>query len=351
MTAPDDKLKLRLLAERIETLENMTSPAGEHGNSSHAPDFLPESGYSRGDIMVAPASGLLAPIAVGASRGYWRSDGTDPLWTATMPFNIGASSTLNIVSGLVAVTQTQHDLNAEGAPAPDDLIGATGGVAGDWLLLQLSAADEITIKYADGGAPAGSKFLLWGDQDVTLVKGTDRILFVKITFGFWLEVSRTIKAWPAHSDTSGRTADDHHTQSHGSADHSGKIGEAPWGPLRIPLTKALPAATNNASLDDDWVYKSPWTNEAVRISRWYIRFESNLAVEAKFELRKNGTVITGSEITVSAAARDAAIDSFTETTLADGDSLEVWQTAGNAEDIGGSAYVYGDQDVVGAVTY
>src|SRR3990172_7608729 len=93
---------------------------------------------------------------------------------------------------------------------------------------------------------------------------------------------------------------------HTSTNHSGKIGEVPWGPLRIVLKKALPAATNNASLDDDWVYKSPWTNEAVRINNWYIRFESNLAAQAIFELRKNGTVITGSSITVAASARDAA---------------------------------------------
>ena len=138
---------------------------------------------------------------------------------------------------------------------------------------------------------------------------------------------------------------------HTDAVHTGKVGEVPWGPLRMVLKKALPAATNNATLDDDWVYKSPWTNEVVRINNWYIRFESNLAANATFELRKNGTAITGSSITVNSGSRDAAIDAFTETTLADGDSLEVWQTAGNAEDIGGSAYIYGDQDVVAAVTY
>ena len=138
---------------------------------------------------------------------------------------------------------------------------------------------------------------------------------------------------------------------HTDAAHTGKIGEVPWGPLRLVLKKALPAATNNATLDDDWVYKGPWTNEAVRINNWYIRFESNLAANATFELRKNGTAITGSSITVNSGSRDAAVDAFTETTLADGDSLEAWQTAGNAENIGGSAYVYGDQDVVAAVAY
>lgn len=128
--------------------------------------------------------------------------------------------------------------------------------------------------------------------------------------------------------------------------------EAPVLGIRIPLKKALPAATNNATLDDDWVYKSPWTNEAVRISAWYIRFESNLAANATFELRKNGTAISGASITVNSSSRDAAIDTFTETILADGDSLEVWQTAGNAEDIGGSAFIYGDQDVpLGGVSY
>ena len=144
----------------------------------------------------------------------------------------------------------------------------------------------------------------------------------------------------------------HHTQSHGDADHSGKLGEVPlFPPLRIVLSKPLPAATNNATLDDDWVYKSPWTNEAVRISRWYIRFVSNLAANATFQLFKNGSQITGAEIAIASGNRDASVDAFTELTLADGDSLEVHQTVGNAEDIGGSAYVYGDQDVVTEVAY
>lgn len=139
-----------------------------------------------------------------------------------------------------------------------------------------------------------------------------------------------------------------HAQSHGVADHSSIIGERQVE-IIIPLSKALPGATNNATLDDDYLYKKPY-NVARRINKWYIRFESNLAAQATFELRKNGTAITGASITVSAAARDATVDAFTETTLAADDSLEVWQTAGNAEDIGGRAYVYGDEDVVAAVT-
>jgi len=127
--------------------------------------------------------------------------------------------------------------------------------------------------------------------------------------------------------------------------------EVPWGPLGLVLMKPLPGATNNATLDDDWVYNSPWTNEAVRINNWRIRFESNLAANATFELRKNGTAIAGSSITVTAGTRTAAIDAFTETTLAQDDSLEVWQTVGGAENIGGSARVYGDQDVLASVSY
>ena len=321
--AVDLEQRVARLAQRIESLED-AGGSSDHGNSAHTPNFLAEAGYDRGQLLVAAASGLLSPLDVGAARGYLRSDGLDPLYTTTMPVNIGPSATLTIASGLVTATRTQHDLSTEGGAPSDTLLGVLGGTPGDILLLQLTGADTVELKHLDFGTPAGARLLLWGDKNAELVVATDRIVFVNFSGG-WLEMHRTIKAWP-------------------------KL-EAPWGPQRITLSKPLPAATNNASLDDDWVYKSPWTNEAVRISRWYVRFESNLAAAATFELRKNGTLITGASITVALGARDAAVDSFTETTLADGDSLEIWQTAGNAEDIGGSAYVYGDQDVVVAVTY
>lgn len=139
-----------------------------------------------------------------------------------------------------------------------------------------------------------------------------------------------------------------HNATHGVAKHTGIVGERQVETL-IALTKALPGATNNATLDDDYLYKKPYNVER-RINKWYIRFASALAATATFELRKNGTLITGAEIVIAASARDAAVDSFTETTLATDDYLEVWQTVGNAEDIGGKAYVYGDEDVVAAVS-
>lgn len=135
---------------------------------------------------------------------------------------------------------------------------------------------------------------------------------------------------------------------HGISKHTGIVGERQVEIL-IPLSDPLPAATNNATQDDDYLYKKPY-NAARRINKWYIRFESALAAEATFELRKNGTLITGAEITISSSARDAAIDSFTETILADGDYLEVWQTVGNAEAIGGRTYVYGDEDVMATIS-
>lgn len=135
---------------------------------------------------------------------------------------------------------------------------------------------------------------------------------------------------------------------HGVSKHTGVVGERQVEIL-IPLSDPLPAATNNATQDDDYLYKKPY-NSARRINKWYVRFESVLAATATFELRKNGTLITGASIAISASARDAAVDSFTETTLADGDYLEVWQTVGNAETIGGRAYVYGDEDVMTTIS-
>lgn len=142
--------------------------------------------------------------------------------------------------------------------------------------------------------------------------------------------------------------DDHHAKDHGASAHSGIVGETDYQ-IRIALVKALPAATNNATLDDDWLYKKPY-NVAHRINKWYVRFESNLAANATFELRKNGTAITGASVTVSSGTRESSVDDFTETVLANGDSIEVWQTVGNAEDIGGSAYIFGDRDVVAVVS-
>lgn len=157
-----------------------------------------------------------------------------------------------------------------------------------------------------------------------------------------------------HTALTGITATQHHSNSndhaevHGSAGHTGKVGERQVEIL-IPLSDPLPAATNNATQDDDYLYKKPY-NAARRINKWYVRFESVLAAAATFELRKNGTLITGASIAISASARDAAVDSFTETILADGDYLEVWQTVGNAEAIGGRAYIYGDEDVMSAIS-
>jgi len=121
--------------------------------------------------------------------------------------------------------------------------------------------------------------------------------------------------------------------AHGTDAHSGKIGEQQIE-IVIPLVEPLPAATANATLDDDYVYRQPYERVGRRINAWYVRLESNLAANATFA--------------ILAGARDAAIDAFEEVALVSGDSLEVWQTVGNAESIGGKAHVYGNQDVLSA---
>jgi len=135
--------------------------------------------------------------------------------------------------------------------------------------------------------------------------------------------------------------------AHGTDAHSGKIGEQQIE-IVIPLVEPLPAATANATLDDDYVYRQPYERVGRRINAWYVRLESNLAANATFQLRRNGTAITGATFAILAGARDAAIDAFEEVALVSGDSLEVWQTVGNAESIGGKAHVYGNQDVLSA---
>lgn len=114
--------------------------------------------------------------------------------------------------------------------------------------------------------------------------------------------------------------------------------------IRIPLVKPLLGPTNNDTLDNAYCHRGLGT--ACLIDRWYIRFEANLSISnATFELRKNGSAISGASITVNSGSSDAAVDTFTAVSLAEGDTLEVWQTAGGAETKGGSAYVIGVKEL------
>ena len=256
----------------------------------------------------------------------------------TKPLSISGDQTLTIVSGDVTRTASYHTIAGEGG-ADDDLIGIIGGEDGDLLVIRPSLDSvTITVKH-NGSAAAPDNILLNGDADVVLDDEDDTLFLI------YDEGLDTNGAWIQLAAGAGGAG---HSQAHGVADHTGIVGERQVE-IIIPLQKALPAATNNATRDDDYLYKKPY-NVARRINKWYIRFESVLAAEAIFELRKNGTVLTGSSITIAASARDAAIDSFTEVTLADGDSLECWQVGGNAEEIGGRATVFGDEDIVAAVS-
>lgn len=139
--------------------------------------------------------------------------------------------------------------------------------------------------------------------------------------------------------------------AHGEGKHTGKIGEtAIVPPIRFVLKKPLPAATNPATLDGNWVYKKTG-NIDVRISRIRVRMEANVAATMAFTLYRNGLPISGAISSVSAGTREGSFVAFTEVALADNDILDVYQTTGSAEGIGGSAFVYGDQDVVAQVTY
>ena len=63
----------------------------------------------------------------------------------------GAAGSLTISSGAVAVTKTYHTIVAEGAPAVDTLVTATGGSEGDILILRANdSADTITIQDGTG---------------------------------------------------------------------------------------------------------------------------------------------------------------------------------------------------------
>ena len=261
---------------------------------------------------------------------------------AFSPYNLlGISTsdkeTLTLSAGDITPTK-KFVIVAAQTGTTDDLDGiivtaiqAPGDADGAEILLMADAGDTITIRHNQNAAAA--KNVLTEDGASIVMTGN---MVVRLVYNIDLDTNGASVVSAVHAAV------------HGVADHTGTVGERQVE-IVIPLKKALPAATNNATLDDDYLYKKPY-NVARRINKWYIRFESNLAAEAIFELRKNGTVLAGSSITIAAAARDAAIDSFTEVTLADGDSLEVFQTGGDAENVGGRATVYGDEDVVAAVS-
>ena len=236
----------------------------------------------------------------------------------------------------INVTGSYHTVDTRNDDASDilDIINGPGGAEpadGQRLYLSPAHADR-TIVLRHIGASSTGAIRCVGQANIILDDIEDfAILIYSALQGRWFAMGFI-----------------GHAQTHVVADHTGTIGERQVE-IVIPLKKALPGATNNATLDDDYLYKKPY-NVARRINKWYIRFESNLAAEAIFELRKNGTVLAGSSITIAASARDAAIDSFTEVALADGDSLEVFQTGGDAENVGGRATVYGDEDIVAVVS-
>lgn len=71
--------------------------------------------------------------------------------TAFTQINSGTDTTLNISGGIITISQTRHLVDTEASAASDDLDTISGGVEGDWLILQcVSASRVVTIKHNTG---------------------------------------------------------------------------------------------------------------------------------------------------------------------------------------------------------
>ena len=138
--------------------------------------------------------------------------------------------------------------------------------------------------------------------------------------------------------------------AHGSAQHTGKIGEVPMEFFVILADPLVSAA--DTTLTPGYEYKDVWGNAVRKIKKWYVKFESNVGGDVTLQLYKNGSQITGAEVTVSSGTAESSVDTFTsEVTMADGDVFTVQQTTSRTDAIQGVAHVYGREEVVTTVTY
>ena len=125
--------------------------------------------------------------------------------------------------------------------------------------------------------------------------------------------------------------------------------------IHIPLADPLISAANT-TLTPAYEYKKPWSNAARRLSRWSVKFESNVGGDVTLKLQKNGVDVAGSTLTVASGTAESGTtpfppESFTEFTLVANDELTVVQTTARTDAIQAFATLYGDEDVVTAVTY
>lgn len=285
-------------------------------------------------FLAGPASGVDAdptfriiadgdvPATHSGSAHHAQSHGNADHTTGIAPADVTKAAAAEGASAAVARSDHKHDISAAAAGESVDI----GDSAAEGVATSLARSDHRHSAPAPGAGYPLDVAAAEIDGIATTPARSDHV----------------------HAHGSGYLPNAHHNESHGNSVHSGKIGEVPYV-SRLVLIKPVPAATANATLDDDDEYDSPWTNESVRVSRWKLRFEAN--VTGTFELRKNGTAIAGSSVAIS-AARVSSMKVFdSEQTLVADDTIEVWITSGSEQNVGGSARVYGDQDVVAAVTY
>lgn len=112
--------------QRLEALEN--TPAGaiaNHGNADHTPDFLAESGYTKGDIVAAAATGLLGSLSVGSDGQVLQADAASTRGVKWATASGGAHPLLGATNhdDTVAQTPTRGSLvKANATPAWDELV-------------------------------------------------------------------------------------------------------------------------------------------------------------------------------------------------------------------------------------
>jgi len=111
-----------------------------------------------------------------------------------VPISTTAEGEVTIATGAVAVTKTLHSIIVQGGTgqAADDLVTATGGAAGQFLILKpkttagVASIDQVTVKHT----AAADSFLLAGDADFIMDDMDDR-LFCIHNGTSWVELSRS----------------------------------------------------------------------------------------------------------------------------------------------------------------
>ena len=186
MSLADDVQRLK---ERVEQVEGQTSPSSEHGNASHSPDFLKESGYTKGDIVAANGSGLLSLLGIGANGAGLVADSAQTLGIKYVAFKIEVACVI-ANAGTVSTTKPRVTIplpfgftvtRVEVKTGKDEVCGATSLIVDIHKITAPSTDGTGTTLYTtQGNRPTitnTNRFVNATLPDVTAVAENDYLAF------------------------------------------------------------------------------------------------------------------------------------------------------------------------------